>query len=76
MRRTSYYISADAADALDAAVEQVVSALGGGVPKHVALSALIAAGAAQASEVTAGLADAQARELADRLDALRRSTSR
>lgn len=73
MARTSYYISQEAAAALDAAVDQVLTALGGDIPKHVALSALIAAGAAQAPAVAQQLAAARAAELAQRLDQLRRS---
>jgi len=71
MARTSYYISEEAAAALDAAVDQVLAALGGDVPKHVALSALIATGAAQAPAVAAHLAQTRADELARRVEALR-----
>lgn len=73
MARTSYYISEGAAAALDNAVEQVLKALGGDVPKHVALSALITAGAAQAGNVAAQLAATRAAELAKRLESLRQS---
>lgn len=72
MRRVSYYVSEEVADAMDAAVGQVMEALGGGVPKHVALSALIAAGADRVAEVSAGLAEQRAAELTRRLDALRK----
>lgn len=72
MSRTSYYISEDAASAMADAVDQVIAALGD-VPKHVALSALIKAGAAQAAAVATGLAEARAAELAERLKAMRES---
>lgn len=71
MARTSYYISQAAADALDAAADQILAALGQDVPRHVALSALIEAGAAQASHVTAQLAERRAAELAQQLESLR-----
>lgn len=71
MTRASYYISRDAAEALDQAVHRVLAALGGDVPKHVVLSALLEAGAAQAHRVTARLAERRAAELEQRLDALR-----
>jgi hypothetical protein len=71
MRRVSYYISTDAAAAMDAAVAEVVAALGGDLPKHVALSALIAAGAAQAPAVAKTLTEQATAELAERLNALR-----
>ncbi|XVQ16354.1 hypothetical protein ACQP1W_52415 (plasmid) [Spirillospora sp. CA-255316] len=71
MRRASYYISQEAADALDAAVASVVETLGGDVPKHVALSALIVAGAERAAEVATQLGQARTAALAERLNALR-----
>lgn len=70
MRRTSLYITQEAADALDAAVDQVLAALGGDTPRHVALSALLIAGTQRAEDVTRQLAAQQAAELAERLAAL------
>ena len=72
MRRVSYYVSEQAAQAMDDAVGQVVEALGGDVPKHVALSALIEAGADRVAEVAAGLAEQRAAELTRRLEAVRK----
>jgi hypothetical protein len=74
MKRVSYYISQQASEELDAAVAQVVDALGD-VPKHVALSALILAAAAAVPQVSATLAEARANELAEQLDRLRRPTT-
>jgi hypothetical protein len=71
MARTSYYISEAAAASLETAVNQVLAALGGDIPKHVALSALIEAGAAQAGQVAVQLVQARAEELARRVEALR-----
>jgi hypothetical protein len=71
MTRESYYLSQDAASALEHAVEQVLAVLGRDVPKHVALSALIAAGAASAGDVASQLAAVRASELAARVEALR-----
>lgn len=65
MTRQSYYISREAADALDAAVDTVRTALGPEVPRHVALSAIIAAGAADADRIAAELAQARAAALAE-----------
>lgn len=70
MCRESFYLSVEARDALAAAVDQVVAALGGDVPKHVAISALIAAGAAQSGRVAADLAADRAKELAAQIEAL------
>lgn len=70
MRRASYYISREASDALDEAAAAVRAALGGDVPKHVVLSALIMAGAERAAEVAAALGEARTTALADRLKAL------
>ncbi|RJL20181.1 hypothetical protein [Bailinhaonella thermotolerans] len=70
MRRTSYYISQEAAEAMEEAVGQVVEALGGQIPKHVALSALIMAGAGQVPQVTAKLTEDQRAQLAERISAL------
>lgn len=72
MRRVSYYVSEQAAQAMDHAVDQVMEALGGDVPKHVALSALITAGADRVKEVAAGLAEQRAAELTRRLEAVRK----
>ncbi|MCW2915875.1 MAG: hypothetical protein JWN52_3943 [Actinomycetia bacterium] len=71
MKRVSYYISADVAAALDEAVEEVLIQLGGDVPKHQVLSALLAAGAGHIADVTAALAQSRAAELAAQLEALR-----
>lgn len=65
MTRQSYYISREAADALDAAVATVRSALGPDVPRHVALSAIITSGAADADRIATELAQARAAELAE-----------
>ncbi len=73
MRRVSLYVSEQAADALDAAVGEVVDALGGDLPKHVALSALVIAGAQSAGAVTAQLAAARAEALAAQLEQLRQA---
>lgn len=70
MCRESYYLSTEARDALAVAVDQVLAALGGDVPKHVAVSALINAGAAAAGQVAADLASERARELAAQIEAL------
>jgi hypothetical protein len=70
MRRASYYISREAAGAMDAAVAAVMDTLGTEVPKHVALSALIMAGAERAAEVATALGEARTAALADRLKAL------
>lgn len=71
MRRTSLYVTAAAADALEAASDHVLAALGGNTPRHVALSALLLAGAEQAETVARRLAEQQAAELTARLAALR-----
>ncbi|WP_189172302.1 hypothetical protein [Pilimelia anulata] len=70
MSRTSYYITAEAQAAMDTAVDQVLATLGDDVPKHVALSALIAAGAAQAEQVAAALVSERADALTRRLESL------
>ena len=74
MRRTSLYISLDAANELDGAVEHVLEALGGDVAKHVILSALIRKAAASADQVTAQLAQERADALEQQLDRLRRGS--
>lgn len=71
MKRESYYVTQQAADAIEQAVEQIRAALGGEIPKQVVLSALLMAGAERAGEVAARIAADQTRELASRLDALR-----
>lgn len=73
MTRESYYVTEASAAAIDAAVDHVLATLGGDVPKHVALSAILTAGAERAGEVAAKLAAQQAAELTQRLDALRQS---
>jgi hypothetical protein len=63
-----------AADALEVAASQVVAALGDDtMPRHVALSALLLAGAEQADVVVERLAKQRAAELTERLAALQRS---
>lgn len=74
MRRTSIYITKDAADKLEAGVEQVLEILGEDTPRHVALSALIIAGAEQAPTIAKDLAKQQAAELAARLAALQQAS--
>jgi hypothetical protein len=71
MRRTSLYVTAEAADALEAAADQVLATLGGDTPRHIALSALLLAGAEQVETVARHLAQQQAAELTARLAALR-----
>lgn len=73
MRRSSLYISEEAATALDAAATQVLGKLGGHTPRHVVLSALLMAGAAQVDTVTRQLAAQQAAELTERLAALQQA---
>lgn len=76
MRRTSLYITAAAAEALEAAADQVVDALGDGeIPRHVALSALLLAGAEQAKVVAERLVEQRAAELTERLAALQQGRS-
>ncbi len=76
MRRTSLYITAEAAEALEAATNDVVAALGDNeVPRHVALSALLLAGAEQAEVVAERLIEQRAAELTERLAALRQGRS-
>ncbi|WP_431879219.1 hypothetical protein [Amycolatopsis sacchari] len=70
MRRTSLYITKEAAEKLEAAADQVLAKLGGDTPRYVALSALLLAGVEQAPVVTRRLAEQQAAELAARLAAL------
>ncbi|MER7015348.1 hypothetical protein ABT324_28275 [Saccharopolyspora sp. NPDC000359] len=70
MKRTSLYITRDAAAALEAAADTVLDALGGDVPRHVALSALLEAGARQAPAVAQELVRQRTEELAARLNAL------
>lgn len=75
MKRESYYVTRAAADAIEAAVQQVKVTLGSSdVPKQVILSALLQAGAERAGEVAARIATDQANELTARLEALRRTT--
>jgi hypothetical protein len=70
MRRTSFYITKQAADALESAADRIVQLLGEGTPRHVALSALLLAGAGQVDAVAQELAKERAAELAARLAAL------
>ena len=53
--RRTYYLSQDSADALERAVEQIRTALGGRIDRHEVLGAVIAAGTAQADRITADL---------------------
>ncbi|MBF6301648.1 hypothetical protein IU459_29520 [Nocardia amamiensis] len=70
MRRASFYITREAADALERAADKIVQLLGDGTPRHVALSALLLAGAEQVDAVAQELARQRAAELAARLAAL------
>ncbi|MEU0876807.1 hypothetical protein [Nocardia brasiliensis] len=70
MRRTSIYVTQAAAEALDRAADQIVALLGDGTPRHVALSALLVAGAGQVDAVAQDLARQRAAELTARLAAL------
>lgn len=71
MTRESYYITKDAAEALTTAVDQIRVVLGPDTPKHVAISAIIATGAAAADQIAAELAEQRAAELAEQLAKLR-----
>ncbi|RJQ74185.1 hypothetical protein D5S17_23225 [Pseudonocardiaceae bacterium YIM PH 21723] len=75
MSRQSYYVTRDAADAIDAAVVQVLAVLGEEVPRHVALSALLTAGAQQAQQVAQQLIEQQKAELTARLNALQQAST-
>jgi hypothetical protein len=55
MTRKTFYLTVDAAAALEGAVTQIQRATGGTVNKHAALGALIAAGVAQIDTVTQAL---------------------
>lgn len=70
MRRTSLYISEEAAKALEDAVRQVQAGLDRDVPKHQVLSALVFAAAGSVDDVLAHLSADRASVLADRLRAL------
>lgn len=70
MKRISLYVTAAAANALDVAAGAVVEALGGDVPRHVALSALLEAAGGQVDSVTESLVRTRTAELAARLQAL------
>ncbi|WP_459964124.1 hypothetical protein [Nocardia sp. IFM 10818] len=70
MRRTSFYITRTAAEALERAADQIVELLGEGTPRHVALSALLLAGADQVDAVAQELAKQRAAELSARLATL------
>jgi len=71
MTRESYYITKDAAEALTTAVDQIRAVLGPDTPKHVAISAIIATGAAAADQIATELAEQRAAELAEQLAKLR-----
>lgn len=75
MRRVSYYVSAQAADALDAAADRIQSVLGSDVLRHVALSALITAGTMDLEQVIKQLATDRAAALADRIAQLEKADS-
>lgn len=70
MRRASIYITREASDALEQAADRIVQVLGDGTPRHVALSALLMAGAGQVDAVVQELATKRAAELTARLAAL------
>lgn len=70
MRRTSLYVSVEAAAALERAADRIMEILGDGTPRHVALSALLLAGADRVDAVAQELARQRAEELAARLAAL------
>ncbi|TCJ88100.1 hypothetical protein [Nocardia alba] len=70
MRRASFYITREAAEALERAADRIVQVLGDGTPRHVALSALLLAGAGQVDVVAQELARQRAAELTARLAAL------
>lgn len=70
MRRASFYITQEAATALEGAADRIVQLLGDGTPRHLALSALMLAGAKQVDVVAQELARQRAAELAARLAAL------
>lgn len=74
MKRASFYVSEEAAKALDDAAKLVLAKLGGGTPRHIVLSALLLAGAAQTEAVTRQLAAHEAAELTERLAALQQAT--
>lgn len=74
MCRESYYLARDARDALAVAVDRVQAALGTDTPKHVALSALISAGAGQVDQVIADLTRERAAALEAQLAELRQAT--
>lgn len=70
-RRISLYVTAEAADALDAAVDRVLATLGSTeVPRHVALSALLHRAAEHADQIAAELGQQRAAELAEQLQHL------
>lgn len=70
MRRASIYVTREAVEALDQAADRIVQVLGDGTPRHVALSALLLAGAGQVDVVAQELARQRAAELTARLAAL------
>ena len=70
MKRGSLYASEAAFAEFETAVRQVLDALGEGTPRHVAVSALLSAGADQADTVIRKLAAQHAAALAERLAAI------
>lgn len=71
MRRVSWYISAEAADAVDQAVNAITSKLGADTPRHVALSALLATVTQHADDVAGRLLTERAVRLEAELAALK-----
>lgn len=63
MTQKSYYISREAADALDSAVNKVLDILGTDEPRHVALSAIITVGASQVDRAASNIAHQRLDEL-------------
>lgn len=55
MTRRTYYLPTEVADALDAAVDQVLAATVGRTAKHEALAVIITAGCQQAPTLASGL---------------------
>jgi hypothetical protein len=70
MKRISLYVTEAAATGLGQAADDVLATLGGDVPRHVALSALLNAAAKQAPAIAQELIQQRATELTERLKAL------
>lgn len=71
MRRVSWYLSADAADAVDQAVNAITARLGPDTPRHVALSALLATVTQHTDDVAGRLLTDRAARLEAELAALK-----